>query len=134
MVMMHWGNEYDVKVDDEQRRWVRWLVARGATTIVGSGPHVSQRDEIHGGASVLFSLGNAVYPRMLKGADSGEVREVEISCPPKGGDGNHGTHGIHGFEEKRHHESDGSDEWKNKWMRGSNRNDEEGGSAGRGEN
>ncbi len=81
VVMIHWGNEYDAKVEDEQRRWTRWLVARGATTIVGSHPHVIQRDEIHGGAVILYSLGNAVFPRGLKGADSGGIREVEICRP-----------------------------------------------------
>jgi poly-gamma-glutamate capsule biosynthesis protein CapA/YwtB (metallophosphatase superfamily) len=78
VVMMHWGNEYDVNVDDEQRRWTRWLVSRGATTIVGSHPHVIQRDEMQGGAEICYSLGNAVYPRSLKGADSGAVCELRI--------------------------------------------------------
>ena len=82
VVMMHGGNEYDGRVDDEQRKWSRWLAARGATTIVGSHPHVIQRDETHGGARILHSLGNAVYPRRLKGADSGAVRELEVSRPP----------------------------------------------------
>jgi poly-gamma-glutamate capsule biosynthesis protein CapA/YwtB (metallophosphatase superfamily) len=77
--MMHWGYEYQERVNDEQRRWTRWLVARGAGTIVGSHPHVIQREEIHGGAGILHSLGNAVYPRRLKGADSGAVRELVIS-------------------------------------------------------
>ncbi len=78
VVMMHWGNEYDAMVDGDQRRWARWLIARGAASIVGSHPHVIQRAEIHGGAEIHYSLGNAVFPRTLKGSDSGTVREVEI--------------------------------------------------------
>jgi hypothetical protein len=39
---------------------------------------VVQREETHGGALILHSLGNAVYPRGLKGADSGRVRVLEI--------------------------------------------------------
>lgn len=78
IVMVHGGTEYDSRVNDDQREWVRWLVARGASFIVGSGPHVIQREEFHGGACILHSLGNAVYPRSLKGADSGVVRVLEI--------------------------------------------------------
>ena len=78
IVMVHGGTEYDQRVDDEQRRWARWLAARGAHVVVGAHPHVIQREEIHGGAFILHSLGNAVYPKELKGADSGHVRVVEI--------------------------------------------------------
>jgi Bacterial capsule synthesis protein PGA_cap len=78
IVMVHGGNEYDRRVDDEQRRWAGWLVARGVSLVVGSHPHVIQREEIHGGALILHSLGNAVYPRALRGADSGAVRVLEI--------------------------------------------------------
>ncbi len=78
IVMVHGGSEYDRRVGDEQRRWARWLVARGVSLIVGSHPHVIQREEIHGGAHIVHSLGNAVYPRALKGGDSGAVRVLEI--------------------------------------------------------
>ncbi len=47
---------------------------RGARVVTGAHPHVVQRHEVHGGAEVAYSLGNAVYPAALKGADSGEVR------------------------------------------------------------
>jgi hypothetical protein len=82
IVMIHGGNEYDSRVDDEQRFWARWLVARGASIIVGSHPHVIQREEFHAGATILHSLGNAVYPRDLKGADSGVIRVLELGEIP----------------------------------------------------
>ncbi len=82
IVMVHGGNEYDPKVTDEQRRWARWLVARGVSCIVGSHPHVIQREEVHGGTRIFHSLGNAVYPKSLKGADSGRVRVIEIGTAP----------------------------------------------------
>jgi poly-gamma-glutamate capsule biosynthesis protein CapA/YwtB (metallophosphatase superfamily) len=66
-------------VNEEQRRWARWLVARGANVIVGSHPHLVQREESHGGAMILHSLGNAVYPTALRGADSGEIRSFILS-------------------------------------------------------
>jgi hypothetical protein len=86
IVLVHGGNEYDHRVNDEQRRWALWLVARGVSQIVGSHPHVIQREERHGGAVILHSLGNAVYPRELQGADSGMVRVLEIYGGGQGAD------------------------------------------------
>lgn len=84
LVIVHGGNEYDPRVSDDQRHWLRWLVARGASVIAGAHPHVIQREEIHGGALILHSLGNAVYPRSLIGADSGSVRILEVARVSRG--------------------------------------------------
>lgn len=83
VVMLHGGDEYAAKVNDDQRRWARWLIARGATIISGAHPHVIQREEFHGGALVLHSLGNAFYPTRLKGADSGKIRTVTLPHTPR---------------------------------------------------
>jgi hypothetical protein len=78
VVMMHGGDEYRREVNDDQRRWARWWIEHGAEVVVGSGPHVVQRSERHAGALIHHSLGNAVYPVELKGADGGRVVEMEI--------------------------------------------------------
>jgi len=78
IVLVHGGDEYRRQVNPVQRRWARWLSARGARVIAGAHPHVLQRGEIHGGTQILHSLGNAVYPADLKGADSGEVRVIGV--------------------------------------------------------
>ncbi len=78
IVVVHGGNEYDRQVDDDQRHWARWLAARGASVVASCHPHVIQREETHGGAVILHSLGNAVYPRGLSGVGSGTVRLLEI--------------------------------------------------------
>ena len=62
----------DRRIDERQG------VARGAEIVAGAHPHVVQREERLGGATILHSLGNAVYPEELKGADSGVVRVVEL--------------------------------------------------------
>jgi hypothetical protein len=80
VVMMHGGDEYRQEVNDEQRQWTRWLVARGAKLIVGAHPHAVQREERHGGAIIVHSLGNAVYPMALKGVDSGAVRSFRLAA------------------------------------------------------
>lgn len=78
IVIVHGGNEYDEKVSDDQRDRARWLTAQGAVVVAGAHPHVVQREEIHAGARIFHSLGNAVYPRGLKGADSGAIRRVTV--------------------------------------------------------
>lgn len=83
IVIVHGGEEYDSKVSAEQRATARWLVDQGAVVVAGAHPHVVQREEIHGGARILHSLGNAVYPRALKGADSGMVRVLTIPPLPE---------------------------------------------------
>ncbi len=78
VVLLHHGDEYDTRVSDNQRHLVRWLARRGARWIFGSHPHVVQRTENFGGAVIHHSLGNAIYPLDLKGADSGVVVEQRI--------------------------------------------------------
>ena len=81
IVLLHAGDEYRHAVTDEQRRWARWLAARGADLIAGAHPHVIQRSETFAGCRILHSLGNAVYPKPLKGADSGELKTIRLTSP-----------------------------------------------------
>jgi hypothetical protein len=79
IIMMHGGDEYHPHVNDGQRMWSRWLARHGANVIAGAHPHVVQRTECHGGTVIVHSLGNAVYPESLKGADSGEIRNFRLA-------------------------------------------------------
>ncbi|MES2996658.1 MAG: CapA family protein [Verrucomicrobiota bacterium] len=79
VVLLHGGDEYRKTVNRDQLRWSRWLARRGASIIAGAHPHVLQPSEIHAGTRVAHSLGNAVYPQALKGADSGEIRSFPLS-------------------------------------------------------
>ncbi len=79
VVLLHGGDEYRTAVNDDQRRWARWLVARGARMIAGAHPHVIQRTEWHGGTAIMHSLGNAVYPEALANTGTGEVKVFRIS-------------------------------------------------------
>ncbi len=80
IVLVHGGDEHHPAVNAGQRSWARWLVKRGANVIAGAHPHVVQRGEWHGGAAVVHSLGNAVYPKALKGADSGGIRTFRLAA------------------------------------------------------
>lgn len=78
VVILHGGDEYQPQVNDDQRHWARWLSARGVSVIAGAHPHVTQRTEIHAGTTILYSLGNAVYPAALSGLASGEIRTLGV--------------------------------------------------------
>ncbi|NJM37020.1 MAG: CapA family protein [Akkermansiaceae bacterium] len=54
IVITHGGDEYSKETNAVQRRWAKWLIANGATLIVGAHPHVIQRKEMHGGAKIFI--------------------------------------------------------------------------------
>lgn len=80
VVIVHWGDEYVARVNDDQRRWARRLADCGAAVIAGAGPHVVQRTDLHAGAVIANSLGNAIYPPALAPAGSGATWQLTIDA------------------------------------------------------
>ncbi len=72
IVSIHWGNEYQNWVSQQQREAALWLTEQGVDLILGHHPHVIQAPECVNGKAVWFSLGNHVfdqkYPTTHKGA------------------------------------------------------------------
>lgn len=72
IALPHWGYEYQLQPNSEQRRWVSMLFREGVKVIIGSHPHVPQSGEIYLTGShhprrygevekmVFYSLGNYV--------------------------------------------------------------------------
>ncbi len=56
----HWGMEYVLKHSEKQEKEAAWLAENGADWIIGAHPHVIQDSTTIGGATVVYSLGNAV--------------------------------------------------------------------------
>jgi len=81
VVLVHWGEEYTESVTDNQRRQALWLAEHGASVVAGSGPHVVQRTDIHAGCFIAYSLGNAVFPRRLRGSGAGAVARIRLDPP-----------------------------------------------------
>jgi len=76
VVFVHWGYEYDTRVDPAQREMARALVAAGADLIAGHHPHVIQELETlpkpgGGQALVAYSLGNFVFDQGFDETDQG---------------------------------------------------------------
>lgn len=60
IALPHWGTEYQLAHDANQRRWAEMLIEAGADAVIGSHPHVVQDYELINGKPVIYSLGNVV--------------------------------------------------------------------------
>jgi poly-gamma-glutamate synthesis protein (capsule biosynthesis protein) len=61
VVSVHWGYEYETRVDPAQRDAAQALLEAGADLVIGHHPHVAQTFEIDERRVVAFSLGNFVF-------------------------------------------------------------------------
>jgi poly-gamma-glutamate synthesis protein (capsule biosynthesis protein) len=61
IVHVHWGDEYDIGVNDRQREIAEMMSEAGADIIVGHHPHVLLPVEMIGDTLVFYSLGNFVF-------------------------------------------------------------------------
>jgi len=83
IVMMHWGLEYQLVENKEQRKLTKQLLEEGANLVIGAHPHVVQpaRWETADGqqeALVAYSLGNFISGQMKQHTDGGIMVEVEL--------------------------------------------------------
>lgn len=69
VVMIHWGNEYQIKPTLEQRDLAAKMVDWGADIILGSHPHVVQEHEMIGDSFVIYSMGNYISDQRLETLD-----------------------------------------------------------------
>lgn len=84
IVMMHWGKEYQLVENKEQRKLTKQLLEGGADLIIGAHPHVVQpaRWETADGEQevlVAYSLGNFISGQLKQHTDGGIMVEVELS-------------------------------------------------------
>jgi poly-gamma-glutamate capsule biosynthesis protein CapA/YwtB (metallophosphatase superfamily) len=81
IVSIHWGYEYETRVDPAQRDMARALVAAGADLVIGHHPHVVQELEKlpkpdGGQALVAYSLGNFVFDQGFEATGQGLALRV----------------------------------------------------------
>lgn len=84
VVCIHWGEEYQRRENDEQRRLARCLRRHGADVVIGSHPHVIQPVEADSTHVVVYSLGNFVSNQRQRYCDGGLIAEVEAVRHPDG--------------------------------------------------
>jgi len=87
LVVMHWGLEYQLQENAEQRKLARFLVRNGADMVIGAHPHVVQpiREETvampdgsEKSAVVVYSLGNFISNQQKPGTDGGILFQVDL--------------------------------------------------------
>lgn len=87
IAVMHWGIEYQLKENAEQRRLARFLIRNGADMVIGAHPHVVQPlrtekvelpDGSHKTAWVVYSLGNFISNQRQPNTDGGILFQVEL--------------------------------------------------------
>jgi poly-gamma-glutamate synthesis protein (capsule biosynthesis protein) len=87
IVMVHWGNEYQLVETSYQRQLAKKLFLWGAKVVIGSHPHVvqsieqkSQTDSLRKGelTVVAYSLGNFISGQIKTYTDIGAMVEVEL--------------------------------------------------------
>jgi len=61
IIYIHWGDEYELVANANQRRLAEILISYGADAIFGHHPHVVQNIEIINGVPVFYSLGNFIF-------------------------------------------------------------------------
>lgn len=82
---MHWGVEYSLMPDNEQKELADWLLAHGVDHVIGSHPHVVQpmelrRDSITGKKHVVaYSLGNYISNMSAIDTDGGAMLRLSLS-------------------------------------------------------
>ena len=79
IVLVHWGSEFTLEINEDQRKWARWLIDHGADAIAGAHPHVVQALDYWRGRPIAYSLGNGVYPKILSRLASGAWLELRLN-------------------------------------------------------
>lgn len=82
IVVLHWGLEYQLTENNDQRAIARFLIRNGADLIIGSHPHVVQpvkEEEVDGKKVVVaYSLGNFISNQQQPHTDGGIMFQVEL--------------------------------------------------------
>lgn len=87
IVVMHWGLEYQLTENAEQRDLATFLIKNGADMVIGSHPHVVQPirtervtmpDGQQKEALVVYSLGNFISNQQKPGTDGGILFQVDL--------------------------------------------------------
>lgn len=82
---MHWGIEYSLMPDNDQKELADWLLANGVDHIIGSHPHVVQPMELRTNPEtgkkhiVAYSLGNYISNMSAIDTDGGAMLRLCLS-------------------------------------------------------
>lgn len=81
---MHWGIEYRLKPESQERELAEWLISQGVDHVIGSHPHVVQPMELHTQPIlprqhlIVYSLGNYLSNMSAPNTDGGAMLKMTI--------------------------------------------------------
>lgn len=78
VVNIHWGKEYQLVNNDNQKAIAHKLIDAGADVIFGHHPHVVQNMEVYKGKAIFYSLGNFVFDQNFGDTTVGLGVKVEF--------------------------------------------------------
>ncbi|MFM2358003.1 MAG: hypothetical protein RJA61_740 [Candidatus Parcubacteria bacterium] len=65
VVVIHWGEEYKLTSNDEQKSLAHVFIDSGADLVVGHHPHVVQEIEMYKDRIIFYSLGNFIFDQFF---------------------------------------------------------------------
>jgi hypothetical protein len=79
IVYVHWGTEYELTANEQQRALAEFFITAGADLIVGHHPHVIQNIDLIAGVPVFYSLGNFIFDQYFsKNTQQGLVISLDL--------------------------------------------------------
>lgn len=88
-VCIHWGDEYQLLPNADQKATALWLAEQGVEMIIGGHPHVIQPMELHKNNNghntlIVYSLGNLISNMRTTDTRGGAMVRVSIGRDPDG--------------------------------------------------
>lgn len=68
VVIIHWGDEYKISSNDEQKKLAHVFIDAGAHAVFGHHPHVVQEIEEYKDRVIFYSLGNFIFDQYFSKA------------------------------------------------------------------
>ena len=79
IVLIHWGDEYQLTSNDTQQQIGRAFIDAGADAIFGAHPHVVQEIEVYRGKPIFYSLGNFIFDQYFsRNTQEGLLVQVDM--------------------------------------------------------
>jgi poly-gamma-glutamate capsule biosynthesis protein CapA/YwtB (metallophosphatase superfamily) len=82
IVVAHWGLEYQLTENAEQRTYARLFIREGADLVIGAHPHVVQPVKVESvgtlSAPVVYSMGNFISNQQQANTDGGIMFQVDL--------------------------------------------------------
>ena len=100
VVSLHWGDEYSMTVEDDQREAAHRFIDAGAELVIGHHPHVPRIIETYKGGLIAYSLGDLLFDKQTPFKNVRNRRRYVLSVDYTAGERSNVTlHPIHSLDD-----------------------------------